>query len=408
MPLVKNDAATFDSVAAKTEIIEQLVKTSKVYAPIFESFVTPVGEMGSRTEWFDQALPTGDVKLDGQYTAGDTTMTFDAPTLRDPYAVKTGVHQVRTQNNSALYNITDFDPATFTATVSLAQGTDSNIGDNTKLYLLRDGEIGDDFGSQSDVFYATSDFNYLSNFSYTIRISNPHRKGQLKYHIEELTFDNQLENNIPDAVRNLERRIIRDFRVQGAGAASRNGNDIQAGNGSRSGGIIDLANARGMYTASAGSAAISEDLLETDMIELRNRGAFTTINERTRTYQSSYCKAYVSEETLGDLNKLIRLQRAPDAFYSEREKMNGTAGTFGYAVEVNGVIIEFFVSDGVSDNEILYVPQDFLIEVKLLRMLEEQQELPGGDNEVRMYNCTWSTCVKNPWLLGLRTNLIRL
>ena len=334
-------------------------------------------------------------------------MLFDAPTLRDPYAIKVGINQLMTQNGSALYDITDFNTSTYTATITLAQGSDANIADDTKLYLLRNSSIGEDFGSQSDVFYATSDYNYLSNFSYTIRIGNPQRKGQISYHIQEMTFDNQLENNIPDAIRNLERRIVKDFRVQGTGAASRNSNTIQAGNGSRSGGILTLANARGLYTASV-SVPISEDLLETDMIELRNRGAFTTINDRTRAYQSSYCKAYCSESTLADINKVIRLQRVPEAFFDAADKMGGTAGTFGSAFLVNGVIVEFFVSDGISDSELLYVPREDLVEVKLLRMLEEQQELPGGDNEVRMYNCTYQTRVKNPWLLGSRTNLVRI
>lgn len=408
MPNQLSGAATFDALTAKEEILDQLIKTTKVYAPVFSDYLTPVSKMGTRVEWFDQALPTDDLVLNGAYTAGSGTMVFSPPTLMNPYSVKIGVNQIMTQNGSAIYDVTDWDPNTYTATVALNQGTDASITTTTELYMIRDGEVGENFGSQNDVFYATSDYNYISNFSYTIRIGNPQRKGQILHHIDEITFDNQVENNMPSAIRNLERRVIKDFRVQGTGGATRNGNTIQSGQGSRAGGIITLGNARGLYTASAGTTPISEDLLETDMIELRNRGAFTTINERTRGYQTAYCKAYISEATLGDLQKLIRLERAPEAFYSEREKMNGEAGTFGIAYYVNGVIIEFFVSDGIADNEILYVPREDLIQIKVLRMLEEQEARSDGDNEVRMYNCTYTVCVKNPWLLGYRSNLIRV
>ena len=365
-------------------------------------------ETGSRVEWFDQNLGQGTVTLNGAYTAGSGSMTIDASSLVLPYSIKVGVHQLQVPDNTAIYDITAYDSVNNTLTVSLDQGTDNSLSDNQELWLIRNSDIGEDVGAHNDVSYATSDFNYLSNFSFVIRIGNMNKNGQLMYHFEEVTFENQLQNNVPEAVRTLERRAVKDFRVQGTGTTTRNSNNIQAGNGSRAGGIITLANARGLYTASTGSVALSEDILETDMIELRNRGAFTKMSERTRGLGMSYCKVFCNEVTLGDLNKLVRIQRAPEAFYAQSDKNGGTAGTFTNAIQVNGVILEFFPSDSMADNELLYVPQDDLIEVRVVRMLEEQPEINKGDNSVRMYSVTYSVCVKSPWLLGHRTNLVRL
>lgn len=408
MPLLSNNVATFDSQAAKLEILESLVKTSRVYAPIVQNHMSMKATTGSRIEWFDQNLGDGNVTLNGAYTAGSGSMIIDASSLVAPYSIKVGVHQVQTQNNSAIYNITDSDAAANTLTITLDQGTDASLADNTELFLIRNSEIGEDVGSQNDVAYATSDYNYLSNFSFTIRIGKMNQNKQLSYHFDEITFENQLQNNVPEAVRTLERRSVKDFRVQGTGAAARNSNSIQSGNGSRAGGILTLANARGLYTASTGSAALSEDILETDMINLRQRGAFTTLSERTRDMGMSYCKVYCNEVTLGDLNKLTRIQRAPEAFFGANNNGGRPAGTFNKAIEVNGVILEFFPSDAMSNSELLYVPQDDLIDIRVVRMLEELPEIERGDNSLKMFSVTYSVCVKSPWLLGHRSNLIRL
>lgn len=408
MPLLSNGTATFDSQAAKLEVLGSLVKTSKVYAPVFQEYMEMKSETGSRIEWFDQNLGNGSVTLNGAYTAGAGSMTIDASSLVAPYSIKVGVHQLQTTNNSAIYNITAYDSGTNSLTITLDQGTDASLADNTELWLIRNSDIGEDAGSHSDVAYATSDYNYLSNFSFSIKIANMNQNGQLSYHFDEITFENQLQNNVPEAIRTIERRCLKDYRVQGTGATTRNSNEIQSGNGSRAGGIITLGNARGMYTASTGSAALSEDILETDIRTLRQRGAFTTMNARTREFGMSYCKVYCNEVTLSDLNKLVRIQRAPEAFFAQSDKNGGTAGTFTRAIQVNGVILEFCPSDGMNDSELLYVPQDDLIKVRVVRMLEEQPRLDRGDNAIKMFSVTYSVVVKSPWLLGHRSNLVRL
>lgn len=407
MALAANNVATFDSQAAELEILSSLVKTSRVYAPVVQNHMTLVPEVGSRIEWYDQNLGDGTVSLSASYTAGAGSVTVTAPSLVSPYSIKVGVHQLQTRNNSAIYNITAYNSGTNVITITLAHGSDANLASGTQLYLIRNNSIGSDFSTQSDVQFATSDFNYLSNFSFTVRINNMSKNNQLKYHFEEISFENQLQNNIPEAIRTLERRVIKDFRVQGTGAAARNSNTIQSGDGSRSGGILTLGAARGLYTASSGTAAFSQSVLDTDIATLRQRGAFAQLNERTRDMGLKYCKAYCGDAIISDVNKAVNFQRAPEAFYDKMDKIGGKAGSFTNLYIGDGVVVDFQPSDGLADNEVLYVPQDNLIEVRVVRMMEEQPALNNGDNEIRMYNVTYATVVKSPFLLGYRSNLVR-
>jgi len=408
MPLISNGAATFDSQAAKLEVLESLVKTSRVYAPVLQDHLSLKSSTGSRIEWFDQNIGQGSVYLASGYTAGAGSMVIEASSLVAPYSIKVGIHQLQTPNNSAIFNITNYNAGTNTVTITLAEGTDGNLPSGSELWLVRNSEIGEDAGSHSDVHYATSDYNYLSNFSFNIKIANMNENGQLQYHFDEITFENQLQNNVPEAIRTLERRILKDFRKQGTGAQGRNGNDIQSGNGSRAGGIITLANARGLYNATS-TAAISEDTIETDMLALRKRGAFTKMSERTRGMGVGYCKAYCDQEiVLPGINKMVRTLRAPEAFFGSGDKKGGLAGTFSNTVFVDNIIVEFCPSDGMAPGEVLYVPQDDLIEARVVRMLEEQPKIDRGDNSIKMFSVTYSTVVKSPWLLGRRSNLVKM
>lgn len=408
MVLASNNAATFDSPSAKLEILESLVKTAKVYAPVVQTYMRTTPSMGTRIEWFDQNLGNGTVTLSSAYTAGAGSMVISASSLVAPYQIKANIHQVQTQSGSATYNITAYNSGTNTLTITLAQGSDANLANGTTLFLIRDVNVGANANTDPDLWTVTSDYNYISNFAFTIKLANPNKNGQLSYHLDDLSFANQLSNLMPEAVRTLERRVIKDTRAQGSGAAARNGNTIQSGNGSRAGGIISLANARGLYTASSGSAGLSEDLLNTDMLTLRERGAFSKVSDKTRDMGLAYCKAFCSNQVIGDVNKLIRIGRDAASFFGPNDKIGGKGGTFGNVLVADGVAIEFIPSDGMADNEILYVPDDDLIEVRVLRMMEEQEPIPGGDNETRMYTVTYSTCVKSPWKLGYRSNLIRI
>jgi hypothetical protein len=407
MPLLSNNVATFDSEAAKIEVFETLVKTSRVWCPVVQNHMTIVPSTGSRIEYFDQNLGNDKVTLASGYTAGSGTMTIAASSLINSYSIKVGVHQLMTPSGSATFNITGYNPANNTVSVTLAKGTDGSLLSGSDLWLVRSSAIGENASSTNDVQYATSDYNYLSNFSFTIRIANPNKNGQIQYHFEEITFDNQLENNIPEAMRTLERRALKDFRLSGTGGVTRNGNTVQGGNASSAGGILTLAAARGLYTASGGSVVFNEDVSGEDIEELRLRGAFNTINDKTRDFGLSYCKAYCGQDVIGMLNKYNRQNRAPEAYFGQSDKLGGTAGTFTNTFVFDNVLVEYHPTQGLANNEVFYLPQEDNIEIRVVRLMEEQEPIYAGDNEIRTYQVTYTTKVSSPWLMGLRSNFVK-
>lgn len=398
-----NDAFTY-----KEGVYEDIVRTSRVYAPILMNHMNRVSKYASKIQWFQQALSQGEVTLASGYTAGDSTITVSAPTNVNPFdtELKPGVSQLRTEDGSLTWDVTAVNSTNTVITVSVSQGTDANVANASKLYIIRKDNIGADFGPQNDISTSSTDINYLTNFSQTISIANPVANGSFKHFGEnELSFEQQLENNMPLIIRNIERGLVKGQRVQGNNAKTGSGFTRTSGTDSEAGGIISYINAGGGYTAST-SAAISEDVLETDIIELRERGAFTTMSASEREYGITYCDAYISEATLGDLNKLIRLERPPEKTLSSQE--NGLFGTFSHEYTVNGVRVRFHISDGISDSEVLYIPNKDYIDAQIMRLAEEQPERNDGDNTKKLYTTTYSLCVKAPWILGHRTNLTRL
>lgn len=407
MTLAINGAVTInDSVAFKEQVFTDLLRSAKVHAPVLEKYMKAVPEMGSKLQWFQQALEQGTVQLNGAYTAGDATMTIDAPTTVNPFVVYPGSSQVMTEDGGAVYDITAVNDAQTLITITFSVGTDVNLTDNTELFLVMNDDIGSDFGAQNNAVFASSDINFVGNMSDTLRIANPIADGRfLDLGFNEGSFEHQVSNNLPRTIRALERRVIKDIRTAGSNANTSNGFTRTAGTGSRPGGIVSFINSGGGFTPT-NSTPIGEDVLEADMIALRDRGAFTQITDRTRNMTMSTVDAYISEETLGDINKLVRLERAPEIFLEK--KMNGTAGTWVTSFTVNGVIIDFNVSDGMTDSEILYIPRAEDVEIPVLRLYEEQPEDNAGDNTKKMYTTTFSVKASRPFLMGHRTNLTRL
>jgi hypothetical protein len=408
MPNPQNGAALFDSSQATIEVLDTLVKTSRVYAPLTKNHMESISSTGTKTEWPDQNLGNDRLTLSAGYTAGALVFTVNASSIAVPYNIKIGVHQLRTRNRSATYNVVSYNPASNTVGVTLANGTDANLASGTELWFIRNGAVGNDAPAINDVWFSTKDYNFFSNFYFNISLSNPDVNGQFKYDIKEMSFANQLENSIPEGIRTLERRAFRDSRIQGTGAATgTQGNIIQMGNGASAGGIIDLATARGMYTATGGTVAFSEDMLSTDIRQIRLNGAFSTLSSRAREFGvRKYVRAYCGDSILTYANKLTRLQRAPEAFLSAADRDGGTAGTFVRKFIVDDAIVEFEPTDGLADNEIFYCPDDSLIGIPVLRMFEEQPEIFRGDNRSIMYPVTYSTRVSSPWKLGFRDNVV--
>lgn len=410
MPNLASGAATFDVATARVEYLPKLIKTVATRCPLVTNYMDTMTKGGSRLEFFDQALPTGNVQLNGAYTSGSGTITIDAPTASNPYTIIPGVTQFATRTSVPLvWVVTAYNSGTYTATVSVVSGTDTNVADNTVLDLQRSTPIGSPFANISDVHYATSDYNYIENYNFELAIDNLHSAGRFVSATEnELTFANQLQNNMSMIAKILEKKFLRGARSAGTGGVTQNGNTVQAGNGSTMGGILQAMAARGGIT-NTDATPISEDFLESIMIQLDNNGAFNNIDERVKTYGIDMVDAYCSPSQLGSLNKLTRLQRAPDAFYGENEKTGGTAGTWNHKIIAYGKLITFQVSDAMTNSEILFVPKGkSLLSLKVMRFAEEQPELNIGDAKRRLYATTATASVTNPWCLAYANSLTTL
>ena len=76
MALAQNNAATFDSLAAKVEVMQDLIKTANVNVPLFTDYMKAVPETSTRIEWFDQFLKVETLLLSAPACATSSCYSF--------------------------------------------------------------------------------------------------------------------------------------------------------------------------------------------------------------------------------------------------------------------------------------------------------------------------------------------
>lgn len=393
-----------DAVTYKEQVTEDILRTSRCYAPLFKNHMRRVGKIGSKSEWFEQALSQGYVTLAAPYTTGSPTITVSAPSIFNPFQtyLKPGISQLQTEAGTLIFNLTATNSATSPTvlTLNVSSGTDVNLATGTKLYIMRNTEVGENYGQQNDTAVSTSNYNFFTNFSYTLKIANPVARGQfLHFGQNELSFAQQLQNLTPDAIRTIERGIGKGQRIQGANPVTASGFTRTSGTGSQAGGIVSYVQNTGGYTPTT-AAAFSEDLLEEDFINLRERGAFSKMGEMERDMGFSTCDIYLSEAQFANAQKNVRLERP-----AEKTLEGKRWGTWVTEYAVNGVVGVFHISDALADDEIIYVPNRDQIKVDVFRFLDNEGETVFGDNTTMIVENTFTTQVRAPWTLGYRTNL---
>jgi len=398
-----NDARTY-----MEEVQSDIIKTSGVRAPFLMKHMRTVGKMGSKIQWFQQAISRGVLTLTGSYSAGGTTFTVAAPTRANPFDVeiKPGITRLVNQSGSAKWLVTGANGAFTSLTIQLLSGyaDPATLAIGTQLFTDRAGEIGDGFGSNNDISLAGSDFNFYSNFFHDIQIAGPVANGKFNYAgINELDFSNQEENLLPAIIRMLERKSLKDIRLEGSNPLTADGFTRTAGTGAQAGGLKFYIENSGGYTVTGNSASLTEATVEADIIALRDRGALQGPKVFTRPTDLTNIDMYVSENGLSALQSQVRFQRE-----NAQNADGGLGSSQAYHMLVNGCKLNAIVSDGVGDNEVFYVPAvNDVIQINVMRMFEKVgNPFEDGDGIKQKYGTTFTVCVKAPWTLGYRNNLV--
>ena len=396
-------AATFDIVTARPEYISKLIQTVAVRCPLVTNYMKAKRTGGSRIEFFDHALPNGTVTLSASiaYTAGSGTIVLQAPPVANPYKIIAGVTVLATRAATPIkFRVTAWNPATYTASVVVVSGTDANIAVSTVLDLDRSSSIGAAFTNTNDVNYRTSDYNYIENFNFELAIDNMHADGRfISATDNELTFEQQYKNNIPAIVKILEKKFLRGTRSVGTDNTTANGNIVQVGEGSTSGGILAAMSARGGIVSS-NTVVLSEDFISSAFRQMDDVGAFSMPDAKVKSYSVDEADIYCHPIMLDGFNKLVRLSRSLDAAYGQSEKVGGTLGTWSHEILAYGKKGTIQVSDAFGENEILIVPKGKdLLELQVMRFAEEQPELNIGDAKRRLYATTSTARISNPWCM---------
>lgn len=398
MPSPVTGAGTYtDSQTLIEKRMYNHISTLDVNCPMVKKYRVGVRDVPTKIEWTQKAIGKPKVTISANYTAGSGQMQLAAATDYSPYRISNGKSIVITPSR-AVYRVDSFNSTTRIAQVTHLQGTDVNVSSGSTLFLSKKTPIGSKFSGESELSFASLDYNYIDNFDDEIVLDSLAYKKRYKSEgTYELSFEYQADELLPDVMGRLENALVRGNRLQGTGGTSKG-----AGFDASAGGILFYNATGGGYTVTA-STQFSRSMIATDMRQLRLRGGFNARNATNRNNGQITCDMFVSE---------AMLQYANDVVYADvhgtiklDKKQNGTFGYFFYEFLENGVKVRMHVSDALNDDEVIYIPNASQVELLMYRFFEPQPDDVYGDGKVRMYSTTWSVKVHNPWTIGYRKNV---
>lgn len=402
-------AAQYNSAYLAEQAFKNLKVTSRVYAPFFSDHMRMVDSTHAIVKWADKVKPASVATLGSSYTAGAGTMTFAAHSIVKDYRnnLIPQVTEIQTANGGARYSLTAYNPTTRVATISFLGGTDSNLASGTEVKLLRVSGMGDKPISHNDAAsFGGGDYNYWSYFNYNFEVADDMKNGKYKIDINEFTIDHQLEMNMDDAYANFEFKSFNDPRVAGTGATGRipDGTN-QGGYLSRAGGIITLGRARGMYEVDSSNAALSLNMLRTDIRQLRLNHAFNAPNAIGRETGIKVINGYCDKSLYPEVGKLAELQGHASALFGENEKLDGVLGVSCHKILVDDVIIAFKETDGLGNRSLFYETHPEDININVLHFMNTIDLAKDAATTRVMAENAFTTEFSCPWRAGLRTNI---
>lgn len=379
------------------------------YTPYLNKYRILVPQIGSREIFFNEFLSNNVVTLDSAYTASSGTMVLEASTNINPYKVTENVTHFKTKDGAAVYKVTAWNSGTRTATITLVNGSDSSLADETELYLVKYDTYGTDFGTGNgdELQFSTSDINYPTFIYERIKSADGNEDGKFTdVGMNEATISHQEKKMYAQHVLQLERDLFYNVKAAGTGAATRQSNTITSGLDSFSGGLAQFIAASGRVVDNASATPISESDIITDVEYIREVGGLTNyMNYERGENQMSEIDLYCSEASLSDINKFIRLERDEKALSAQT---NGQFGSWGTRLIANGAYVNVKVSSGVKTRDYFMVPAGAEIEHKFMYFWDKIAIGKTGHNQKYMYVTGYNTLPRNAGTMVHRKNTAAL
>lgn len=405
-------ARDYDSKYMAEAIYKEMKVTSATYAPLFARHMVNVSSCDNIPRIGDHAAPSIRATLQSPYTAASGSMTLSAISLFNNYSkeIVPGYTEIGI-GLGAKYKVTTWDPATRIAGVTLLNGTDVNLPASTVVSLTRHNMRGDIANAGEDSTFGGGDYNYWSHFNMKFSFADDMLNGSYKVDINEYTLDHQVSMNLPVVYGNFEQKCWHDFRNAGlpvsATAARLPDGTNQGGQGSRAGGVIPLARARGLYEVSLGGSPLSINFFsDLSLILSQDRGAWGTVSDlQTELMNASGLKnaiVYIDPTKINEPSKLAGLIGSKDALYDAADKIDGIIGVKTRKVLGDDVLYNFIPTDGLRGTNAAYVvtePSD--IEVRVHHFMQELELAKRGAFTETMCENSFTTLVSCPWRQAL-------
>jgi len=274
--------------------------------------------------------------------------------------------------------------------------------DETRIYIFPTNATGAAKLGRNDSQLSSRNHNFAENFQLEIPTENLIRQGRRKSFssVKEGSPKHQLSLLAKATRRVLEVSWFYGVRNEEGGAAVSDSDLTLTSDGGKvhTGGLrFYLGLDSGISNPSLG-APISELDLQSDIRELRDRGAFSDLDDTS--FNEGQCMIFCS---------LTQKDKIAQIVFPYRVQTDLKSNEFGTNIDVfdlSGIRCRIIASQGVQDSDIFYVPNNKnMFKIRVQRFVEPQEENVSGDQTTDIYATTWLNEVGNAFIVGERTGL---
>jgi len=398
---------THDRLSSLISGLDSKVNTTGSYAsPALREFREDARILASKEVWLKQNLTTMTDQLNGAISTTPAADTVETIT------VDGGVGGA-----SVLYfaGYTDLlIDAEFLRVLNVLSSTSLSIArgkrgsattthaDNSKIFIFPTNASGAAKLGRDDTQLASRQHNFVENYQLEIPIANLLSQGRQPSFstVNEASFKHQLSLLAKASKRVLETSWFYGRRNEEGGAAQTSSSltFTAAGGKTHTGGVSFFIGQDSGITNASASAPISELTLQSDIRSLRDRGAFSDLDDQA--FNEGQALLFCSLTQADKISQIV---------FPYRVQMDLKSKEFGTGIDVfnvSGIRLRIMPSQGVQDDDIFYIPSNKgTYQLKVQRFVEPQEENVSGDQTTAIYATTWLNKIGNGFICGERTGL---
>jgi hypothetical protein len=384
---------------------DSIINIGMAGTPAFNAFKKMQKKMPTKVVWARKILSRmrDRVNMSGNISSTATAWTVDGSTATNPVKVWPGYMAALIGTE---WVTIDAQPTSTTWTVTRAAfgSTAATHTDNDYIYLVPINAIGSAKLGKDDSQFAGREHNLVQNYHDEIPVANLLDEGRMPSWVDvnEASPEEQRKNLDYRARKAIELCFWYSRRNNLGGAAATTSNlTLTADGGKNTTGGVHYFNAQHSgLTPSSSSAPPTIVDIQTDLRDLRDRGAFEGF--QTTEYGDASALLVCDLVSFSKINQLPW----PQIQITNPGGKEMTYGTYTRRLMIDGILVDIEASSEVQAGHYFLLPKKKdRFQIRIQRFCEKQPVNPDGDQRVCIYATTWLNVVGDGYTTVFRSSL---